>query len=324
MGEATINNEVGRIIPKFNKCFEVKITPRTFEEVKIWLHTPEDYFESGEKVLSVGEGLSDFARKLHEEGVNSYATDLIYVFGKNATNLDGIDKAVSIYNKNKTSGPLLTTLDNRTRLVPSKFGDAQNGPEIGRIAGADSAKLPFASESMDKVIGNFLMPYVDWKKTIPEFMRVLKPSGEIRLAGVELVLDHERKFIYPDYRRYMNRDLKDVEVSLYNLAKQPNIHIWGFVDQPYFEYYEGPFDQQDPRYAVDNHYIINTLIIRKDDSQPQTIKNIVNKPHKWFPLVGQLIPLKIKRLNSIQKFGEFWFPGSYSVRHRDETGIELL
>src|SRR5882672_618156 len=59
------------------------VTARSYEEVLFGLGIPDSYFTPGMRVLSVGEGLSDFSDRLSlEKGVDATAIDPIYSLGQ--------------------------------------------------------------------------------------------------------------------------------------------------------------------------------------------------------------------------------------------------
>ena len=199
---------------------EVNVTARKYKSVMASLCLPDNYFLPGQKVLSVGEGLSDFSRELHHKGVNSVAVDLIYAFGSKSTSLN---KAINGLRNEETT---INVLDYRESM--NIKNPVLHGPEIGRIAAADAAKLPFPDNNFDTVAANHITAYIDWEKTLPELVRVVKQGGEVRLGGVGLKILYNHRLIDSRLQPQFNKSVfpKKLPEAMLWLERQNNLKTW--------------------------------------------------------------------------------------------------
>jgi SAM-dependent methyltransferase len=172
----------------------VVLTGRDYDTVLKNLRLPDYYFAPGVMVLSVGEGLSDFARRLHDErGVDIVAADPIYALGGDVLQSDPVrvftflkqkfGKHVDVDNAADPGG--IRSYGNGGR----DFGDRRFPlPDPGRIHSVSIYDLSsyFGDEAFDLIVSHKLFEHIDFERALPELFRVLKPAGEIRMFGLNL------------------------------------------------------------------------------------------------------------------------------------------
>lgn len=133
--------------------------------------TPEEIRKlAGKRVLSVGEGASDFAKTLERRGSKAVAFDWWYAF----------DSKTIGRNLRISGGP-----DGRDINRPMRPETA-----FGRLPGDKAAgllpNLPFRGASFDQVVMPHLMYWLFPSReelaleSLREMLRVLKPGGELR------------------------------------------------------------------------------------------------------------------------------------------------
>ena len=63
-------------------------------------------------------------------------------------------------------------------------------PDNVHLTGADAARLPFADETFDAVVGNAILHHLPLDRAVPEMVRVLKPGGRFCFAEPNLANPH--------------------------------------------------------------------------------------------------------------------------------------
>ncbi len=165
---------------KGNRSFEDSvITPRGFEEVRDGLALPMSEVRSDMMVLSIGEGLSDFARTLCEKtGAKVVAVDPVYNVIHPS---DGLREASDKLQK-RGMRPVEIYQQVCSIAPPLPRG------ERPRAVAATIYELPIGDRSVDLIVANRLLEHIDIGKALPELLRVLKQDGEIRFGTTRLHL----------------------------------------------------------------------------------------------------------------------------------------
>lgn len=165
----------------------VLVTHRDYEEVVGDLRIPENFLTPGEKVMSLGEGVSGFAKGLaiRHPKIEVIATDLIYGV---AAARDPKKGASELSESIKTPVPTYSALPfiyGKEKDLKKTFNKLRKDkpPNLEFLA-AMAGKLPFADKSFNKIFSNRLLEHVNFAKILPELLRVLKDDGEIRMGGV--------------------------------------------------------------------------------------------------------------------------------------------
>ncbi len=188
-----MNEEKAEVKPRWIKNTtggEIIVTTREYQQVLGGLKLPDDYFLGGEKVLCVGEGLSDFARKLQEEKrVEVLSVDPIYELGVRVLQQDPhlVKQALEEYYK----GKVLLADNEGIRSLLIKI--PQLNPKI--IIAGSVYELPFVSQSFNSILSFKLFEHLDFPQSLPELLRVLGPHGEIRMGGLNLNCDTKNRVI---------------------------------------------------------------------------------------------------------------------------------
>lgn len=251
------------ISPDRTKENPLQVSAREHDLVYSSLRLPQNYFRSGMKVLSIGEGLSDFARNLRtERGIQAIAIDPIYQLGRRVFQND----------PQKVQKVLEDAYDGR---VAYKKGYQRNQetvplPEPKKVAAGEVYNLPFADTSFNTVFANQLLRYIDLSRAIPEFMRVLKPGGEIRIGGRMLQIgihDDNSKVLIPGLVHnppytYQEEFIEGEGVhECLQFIRDHKLFAYVVVDELAPYYRTSPFRET---------YEAQTLIIRTDGQWPET------------------------------------------------------
>lgn len=164
--------------PEWHKSLseEITVTGREYELVFEGLNLPDTYLTSGSVVLSVGEGLSGFARGLKRHyPVQAVALDPLY------RNPDVVSKEPKV-----VKAILEEDYGTRLRYVEHQSNDPKTVPlpDAKRALAGSVYSLPFFNNSVDLIVGYGVVEHIDWLQAVPELLRVVKDSGEIRVSGV--------------------------------------------------------------------------------------------------------------------------------------------
>lgn len=255
------------------------VTDRTYTEVIDGLSIPENLFE-GKKTLSIGEGLSDFANGLADNGFDIVAVDRIYHLG---------DKVL-----NKTKPNEYTLLDKNTsfksyKLSDNKHFDPPNKSKVN-IGAADANALPFDDGRFQLVVSNRLFEHINMSKALPEMLRVLDSNnGEVRMGDsllhcipVENILtDGSWEKLTYDYEFIRKRGFKK---SLEYLSdNQPDVSFYIVVGIL-------------PRSSQINDFaqLVKTLIFVKGDKVPEITSHIKGDNENMYS--GRLYKVDINSL----------------------------
>ena len=232
------------------------ISNRSHEFVYKSLRLSEENFFPQSRVLSIGEGLSDFSSKLHEKGIDVVAIDPLYAIGKNlfGKSIDETCEIVSRWYQGK-----VVFRDYRHEETISGI------PKEPLVAGSVYS-LPFPDKSFTHLFGHRIFEHLDLSRALPEMIRVLKDDGEIRLGGVQLsAFPKDEKLMTgtlqynPDTSTFYYIPAKKIQETFFDLSTTQNLpNVYVVLDCL-------------PRMAeVQNQgaLVAGLMIIRKDDTVP--------------------------------------------------------
>lgn len=153
------------------------ITARPFAEVVEDLGIDIAEIKSGESILSIGDGLSEFPDELAKRsGSVVTSADPVYSY---VSPYDSLDEAKRKLWVAKERDPSLGHLE-----ITSHWGwstPKQSESRVTRVA--DSVyRLSFDNKTFDQVLLDEVIQYIDLKMALPEMIRVLKSGGEIRFG----------------------------------------------------------------------------------------------------------------------------------------------
>jgi ubiquinone/menaquinone biosynthesis C-methylase UbiE len=270
-----------------NKNEEVIVTGREYAQVTESLHLPDSYLAKGKQILSVGEGLSDFAKQLRQRyGVMAIAVDPIYLAGK------------SLFNNNpERVRPILNRLEGIS-YRPEYAHDREKNPLTDRkkVVAGSVYELPFMPNSFDLVCSNRVFEHTNLLLQLPELISVLKEGGEIRLAGCWFDLLPQISKLHPYYTKYHGMHGfyrymgKDADKGLDWLISQSGISSYIFTTEL-------------PKRSEVRHegiYNGDILIIRKDEVLPSFIPVEEEEKHRkeygkdvprYYPDLGRLFKI---------------------------------
>lgn len=250
------------IRPERTRENPLQVSGREHDLVYSFLRLPQNYFHPGMKILSIGEGLSDFAKDLCvEKGADAIAIDPIYQIGR----------AVLQTDPKRVQDALRDAYDGRV-VYKSGYQSKQDEvllPDPKKIAAAEIYNLPFTDGTFDTVFANQLLAYIDLSRAVPELVRVVKPGGEIRIGGrmLQVGIADDSKVLIPGLAHnppYTYRDEfiegEGVHEAL-QFLKSRNLSAYVVIDEIAPYYRTSPFQKT---------YEAQTLIIRTDDQWPQT------------------------------------------------------
>ncbi|MCL5784611.1 MAG: methyltransferase domain-containing protein [Patescibacteria group bacterium] len=262
----------------------VKVSPREYEIVEKKLHIPRSYFVSHARVLSVGEGLSDYSKKLGRKyKVDAIALDPIYELGKRILNKDP-KKVAKILQKEYGEAVEYIGLQQNFDKVPL--------PEKKRMIAGSTYNLPFSDAAFDLVVTNRMVEHIDLSKALPELVRVLKPSGELRMAGMFMVAQLGTGTLYP-YQIEFSGSLLDWGYHTIQTLGTDKAFEW-LQSQSALKAYVVA-DKLPRRSEVRDGfkaYEVGVLMIRKDDQIPQ-VESLPQEDmpaglDKKYPYLGKL------------------------------------
>lgn len=258
------------------------ITPRSYEEVMGLLRMPEEAVLSGSRVLSVGEGLSDFIRILNQRRqVLGFGTDPVYeVEGMRIVWPDCIEETLELLadSPEKIQSALTRTygLKEDGKSVPPTLRPLVGyRPELSKrdefllpdkktLVAGSVYDLPFADQSFDYIFGTMLAQHMNSAKAIPELCRVAK--SEVRLVGYDLTVDTENNIFYVGSVHYESEyndtyivHGKGEDVAFNWLASQTDLSIYVYVNHL--------GNRSELRRK--GYYQSSLVIIKKDGQAPQ-------------------------------------------------------
>ena len=235
---------------------EFVVSNRKYEEVSRDLRLPENCFSPNSRVLSVGEGLSGFASKLKQEGIEIVALDPIYSMGRELFGKSIPDTEKIIQNRYK----------GRVKFVDYRFEKiASDQPEEPLIAGSVHS-MPFPDDTFTHVFGHRIFEHVDLSEVLPEMVRVLKKGGEIRLGGVMLSALAEEKKLLAGMYQYDGlsgglhfESAKGMMEAFLALSRNKDLKMYVILD--------GLPHRSEVRET--GSYIAGVIVIRKDNEIPK-------------------------------------------------------
>jgi ubiquinone/menaquinone biosynthesis C-methylase UbiE len=149
------------------------LTARGYETVRQELSLDEKKIGFKNTILSVGEGLSDFAYTLERKtGAAITSLDALYDIIDRHDTLESAGKKLT----EAGIGPIRTGYKNDT-AKPLYFVEQQE-QKSGSIYA-----IPAEDHSFDLITANHLLEHIDLQRCLPELLRVLKKGGEIRFGG---------------------------------------------------------------------------------------------------------------------------------------------
>lgn len=269
---------------------ELIVSNREYEEVSSELRLSQDYFLPGSKVLSVGEGLSNFASTLSERGVDIIAVDPIYSLGN------------EIFEKSTSDTERVITQKYRRKVRFKDYrykGLASNRPKEPLVAGS-VYELPFSDDSFTNVLGYRIFEHIDLSIALPEMARVLKKTGEIRLGGALLnAIPNEGKLL-TGILQY-DGSIGNFYFSCANKLKEAFLKLSGMGNllKAYVV-----LDGLPGRSEVRNTgaYVAGTMIIRKDDVIPNCVP-FPTEERKQCPYLGEIYQVDFSRFVPSQDYG---------------------
>lgn len=241
---------------------KVVVTGRDYQLVKEALHIPNTYFTPGLRVLSVGEGLSNFSRLLRVKfDVNATAVDPIYALRNQVlkTSSKQLDKILRKAYQNQVEF-----------IIPlGQTSEKVSLPEKRQMVAGDTYQLPFRDESFDRVLTNKMVEHVDLSKALPELLRVLNVGGELRIAGMTMTAQPESRRLNP-YVISFSGSVMDFGYSTDGTLGADKALEW-LISQHTLNAYV-VLDRLPGRSEVRDGYKVyeaGVLIIRNDDKIPQ-------------------------------------------------------
>jgi len=227
------------------------------------------------KILSIGEGFSNFAKRLYEDfSLDIVAIDRLY------SNPDFFNKSIEELSsllggtyKGRVSLPMFFPMCEGLAPFPAL-------PAKGRIAAADINDLPFPEASLDRIYGHYVIQYVNLYETLPELCRILKDNGEIRFGGsTTQVIGKDKRLISGKEKYTIDEEfIREWTIAGFNeaiaWAREHNISVYVILADttPSLSSYEA-----------------SIIIFRKDNLWPDDIKVDVEES-PWYPegIVGNL------------------------------------
>lgn len=259
------------------------VTNRRYEEVAEALVMNEKYFTPQIKILSIGEGLSNFANTLRERGANVLAVDPIYSDIPTSLNFSHQELKKEI--NNKYNGKVdIYNIPDQTHL-----------PQPGQAIAASVYQLPFTPELFDMVTSNRMFEHIDLAKAVPEMIRIIKMGGEVRMGGVLLdtALD-QRKLLtghYESIMRGMGFVLEEATgfTQAIDWVKQNNIKVYIVITSESLML-RAWGDDPDQKDEVSDSYRAGVLIFRKDNKKPiiSTAYKDYKKGKIKYPHIGEI------------------------------------
>lgn len=231
----------------------VLVTDRDYEQVMHFMRLPKDYFNPGDQVVSVGEALSDFTTQIKDKfGVNAIALDPIYSLNPTDFNNESSSASKKLSNVFDKKDVVFQLMNNEQIIFPKE------------AMSASVYKMPFKDVSLDSILLSGVMEHIDLQKALPELLRVLKPSGEIRFSGTVLDAWGEPLVLFPgviDYNeRYIFGKGTHIEEGLASLVSDLDVKGYIFTTLP-----------QKSALAKNGVYRADILAIRKDGKLPKFV-----------------------------------------------------
>jgi SAM-dependent methyltransferase len=173
---------------------KIIVTVRDYDQVRRHLFISHEDFTPGAKVLSIGEGFSEYSTGLRGRGVDAIAMDPVYLHGSSYERFSDDEERLrlDIYSQDRRYPPFF---DEKTYSSPESL--PQNKILVGSVF-----EIPFADKTFDNVISNKVHEHInDFRTAILESARVMKDSGEVRWGGMLLNADLEYNSVYCRYWR---------------------------------------------------------------------------------------------------------------------------
>lgn len=162
---------------------ETVVTLRGYDEVRQDLFLDVDGIQEGSRIVSVGEGFSDFAQTLqHETHTRVLAIDPVYGY---AHPQDGVELA-----SQKIENAGVGRINRLEQVVVKPFPPGKL-PEFAAASVYDLSFIP--DGAIDLVLANRVLEHVDASKAIPELVRIVRPDGEVRLGTPSIIYHHASK-----------------------------------------------------------------------------------------------------------------------------------
>lgn len=246
----------------------VVITGRTYQEIAGDMLFPSHYFTSNQRALSIGEGLSNFARTVHNQwGTNMLAVDPVYSIpgilelGTLVDHADGLGL--------RPSDEIITRIEDQIRMTwGENYGlgsfnlNQTEGPIPSKVIAASATDLPFKNGSIDTIVSYRFLQHVDTDRAVPEMMRVLRYDGEARHGLVLMTADpFASRLINAKFHFKPSGTLSEVANNrirqCMSWAKENQVKIYIIIRNPEPQgWYPGRIAE------------VNSLVFRKDSQIP--------------------------------------------------------
>ncbi len=243
------------------------VTGREYETVWKELYLTEASFRKGTKVLSIGEGLSDFAHCLHQRlGTIATPVDPIYACGPQLFNHD----------PRVVHDVLRRSLGERYSFSTLGLRDPSRVPlpDPSTVVTADVYHTKFPDKSVDMVVAHQLAEYIDIDQAVQEMRRIVRlDNGEIRFGGVPVFSIPEQKrllsFIWKrneeeEGELEQEEALDGLEVMMENLRSRSDASLYVLADHK---------RRGGGGFLLSSLTLTPLIIIRFDDRKP-----LINNP----------------------------------------------
>ena len=279
----------------------VFVSAETYEKVVEEARLPMSYQTPNSTVLSVGEGLSNFTKRLQQKGVRAYALDPIYSLG--ATLFQHEQPSTVDQSLLNRFGGLVRF--NRRWLHTDRKIDL---PDPSTVIAGSVYDLPFQNNSFDLIIANRVYQHIDLAAALPELVRVMKPHGEIRISGALLHAQPEQRKLFPlgftfsdNFRQYQPVSGIRVNEAMEWLGSEQDLSSYTVLNG---------IPKNDELCEYHGMYSAGILIIRKDDQTPKILP-YANEPirvptYNPFPYIGSRFRVIPSVSGKHQVFGSYY------------------
>ncbi len=248
---------------------EVPVTHRAYKQVLEELRLPPDSLGQNKKVLSIGEGLSDFVIQLRKAGIDAIAMDPIYNFDIEDTS-DHQKPISELVNRNDPQKAKFLDLGNANILSAEDF------IREGKLVAGSVYHTPFKDGSFDFVLLTRVLEHIYLDKALPEVIRVINEQGEVRFSNAhDFTIWGTKKLLMPadlnlQYDGYSGewesrQGLKEGIEYLLRMGLSCYITASEFTSGKKKRLVKDIHDEQEFHNG-------GQLVIRKDDQWPQFVK----------------------------------------------------
>lgn len=201
------------------------VTPRSYELVAKSLGLDMENLKSGTKILSIGEGRSDFAsvinKKFEEKNITAVALDPIYSIANPKLSEEKFVDSI------KSSGLSVKVGMPEHLASNTSFANLQDSYKNRLDVAGTIYQLPFAAESFDLIVLPSVFEYVDLNKAMPELLHVLKKNGEVRINRTQFSIIIENEDHFDEFVEEENVE----EVEKRDVEKRIKFYLTGLVEE---------------------------------------------------------------------------------------------